>query len=401
MVGLTVAMISARRRHALAVFALAAIAIAAAVAGPAYSLATAPGVVAAGVAATPALETTLLTHDYRYLVGHDARGRQRVAESTKRDFDRTASELVHLTGFTSVFTVAINVDVAAKPGDLAQGVEGEPPPDITTMEAREDFCQHVVVVTGRCVVAPGEVLMSAAAADNLAATVGSVVHILPMKLVTLPPPASQQPVWLPMGPPGVIPVVGTYVPVDRSEAYWGDLTATRGPFTLPMLVSRPTVAAYEHEFEDHQLLLYPRPQAITATSLAPLRAELGLTLARAKARGLVFRTNLPRVLDGRATDLARVRRTATVGSVMLVALCWYVIFLALAQTAAVRRPEPGRTAGLGRPAARRWSRGDRGAPARPGPRRLAEPTECGRVTVSPARGGGGRCPRRRGPRGHR
>jgi len=344
MVGLTLAMIAARRRHALAVFALAALAIAAAVAGPAYALSTAEGVVAAGVAATPSRDKSVLASDYRYLIGHDARGQQRVAESNKRDFDRTATELLHLTGFASVFAVGVDVDVATRTADLATGAEGEPPPDITTMEFREGFCQHVVVVTGRCVAGPGEALMSAAAADAVGIAPGSVVAIRSMKLITIrigPTGVSGGPAWLPMGSPGVIPVVGTYLPVDRADPYWGELTASRGRFMMPMLVHRPTLAAYEHEFEEHQLLLYPGPGAITASRLAQLRAETNSTLARAKARGLVFGTSLPRVLDRFTADLAQVNRTATVGSILLVALCWYVIFLAVTQTAAVRRAESG------------------------------------------------------------
>ena len=92
------------------------------------------------------------------------------------------------------------MDVATTAADLATGAEGEPPPDITTIEFREGFCQHIVVVTGRCVAGPGEALMSAAATDAIGIGPGSVAAIRP-------------------------------------------------------LVNRPTLVAYEHEFEEHQLLL--------------------------------------------------------------------------------------------------------------------------------------------------
>ena len=111
----------------------------------------------------------------------------------------------------------------------------------TSMLFREDLCPHIKLRTGRCPIAPGEVVVPAATADRLAVKTGDRLDIAEAIF-------DEKAGWLP-SPEGSHPfdVVGVYTPFDPRDDYWGPGSPFRfeldGTLIGPLLVPADSLEA--------------------------------------------------------------------------------------------------------------------------------------------------------------
>jgi putative ABC transport system permease protein len=155
-----------------------------------------------------------------------------------------------------------------------------------------------------------------------------------------PPGEPQAIVILPTGAPAQLVVVGVYEPSDRTDPYWG---ATGKDFLRPgeepLLTDRRTLTMTPHQLETQTVIAYPRPGTVVLDSLASLPAEInGVLSATAEFSPS---TAMLALIDKIQQDNRTVSLVAGVATVPLVALCWYVLYLAIASAANSRRTELG------------------------------------------------------------
>ncbi len=154
MVGLTFALLRSQWAQALTVFALAALAVAAAVAAPVYVDMAGHAIAAGDITAAPLPERTIMATDdlqVKAPPGNET-AQQLVDDSKRRDFEHIAPPLLRTPGFGIAFAVSY-------PAFVTSTVDG-PGDHNGSLEFREGFCDNVVLVAGRCVAAPGEVIVS-------------------------------------------------------------------------------------------------------------------------------------------------------------------------------------------------------------------------------------------------
>lgn len=329
MTGILVAMLRTRRAQALLVLVLSALAAAAATAGPAYTAAVDRAVVAT--------EVEQSTRDERTVA---------VAASVEtrdaRPFDVISSTLGDLPGFTSVYSAVFPV-VGIEPTTR----------DASFLTFRDDVCAHLTMTAGRCLMASGEVVLPAAAAQRLALRPGRSFD------VTYATYDQLTRAWIPIAEPAPVTLVGTYEPRDPDAAYWGRTSYFAPGLEGPPFISRPTVGAIPHEMDERRVEAVAGPDAFRPDGLPALTAALDevtddLTDTGSGASFARYDNDVPALLDriDRSRELSRV--IVPVAGLPLVGLCWLVIFLAVAHGAAARRHEQALVALRGSPRRDRW-----------------------------------------------
>ena len=156
MIGLAVVMMRVRRAHAITIFLLGTLAIAAAVAPSVYVRTAQRSVAAVDVAtATPGQRTivvgsTVVVRAVRAM-SIRAAARQQPGARLRPQGERCVAD----PGFDSVFTVSVVVDRGGRLAGTGRSVPGTLAEPEQPLEFRHGFCDHVVIVAGRCAGWPG------------------------------------------------------------------------------------------------------------------------------------------------------------------------------------------------------------------------------------------------------
>ncbi|HEX6872616.1 MAG TPA: ABC transporter permease, partial [Micromonosporaceae bacterium] len=331
MIWLTLATLRARWGQALTVTLLASLAVAGAVAVPVYVDLARRIVVADDLAAATWSQRTLSTTDPVQLVAEpgNVAEEQLVEEARRRNFEHAAPAALSTPGFRTVFSVRYPITVdggAADPGE--RGV----------LEFRQDFCAQVRITSGRCVLAAGEVLVSADLASR-GLPVNATAAVTALRYV--PGIPGDPGIWVPAGRPCRLAVVGVYRPIDAADPYWGRPSAAlTAESSLRLLTSRRAVAACDHVQETQEAIAVPLPGTFAADRVDQVREAVEATIERAPG-DIVVSSAVGALLSAIDRDRDLVSRVPTGAAVPFVALCWFVLFLAIAHTAAARRRELG------------------------------------------------------------
>ena len=324
MISLVWAMLRARRGQAAVLMLLSIFATAAAVATPAYLRAVDHAAVATEVADASREE---LTVGVSGAVGQGG--------GWADSFDTLATSVLRLPGFTTVYSGEFQV-LGLEEGDQI----------VSTLILREDVCPRLTIVAGRCLMAAGETLIGESTAARRGVDLGGTVTVTAAQWSDL----SKR--FLPVGSPATLTMVGIYRPIDPTDLYWGRSTyfipGTPDHYREPVLVTRPGYEAIDHPDDTRTVSAIPGPDAFGVDEIPALRAELAELNENLSAedgppssRFATLQVDLSAVLDriDRSRELAR--QVVPVAAVPLVALCWFVIFLAVGAGTAARRRELG------------------------------------------------------------
>ena len=319
MIALLLAMLRVRRGQAVTLALLALFAVAATVAAPAYLAALDRAVVTD--------EIGLASVDQRELSLSGVVNEREPGGFSFADF---SSALVTLPGFTETYASEFP----------ALGIDPDPA-HAARVTYRQDTCRHLVIVSGRCMVGAGEVLLGERTARQFHLGAGDPFTLTFATLSSNP----RTPWYEPNGTPNPVTVVGTYRVRDPGDPYWGShgyfsIDAT-GQNAEPVFTDAATMMSMDRG------ATYVSVDALAGTAtLAPdrfpaVRGELDDLRNRSSGPGvaLTISTNLPQLLDRIDRSRALARDTVPVAAVPLVLLSYIVLFLAAGYGAEGRRPE--------------------------------------------------------------
>src|SRR5262249_45447389 len=143
---------------------------------------------------------------------------------------------------------------------------------------RSNSCGHVVLVSGRCVGAPMEIMITEPTAHLLRGGVGASMRIQFVFAVNLMDGVA----YFPIGDPQTLAVVGVYRTPDMArDPYWaGSAFALAGPEELTGLIGPDTLTATRPYTEEQTLLAYPMPGALNPDRLADVRTAAEKSASR-------------------------------------------------------------------------------------------------------------------------
>ena len=335
MIGLVWSMLVARRGPAVVLLLLSVFATGAAVAGPVYLAAVDRASSAVVVADAPRQERTVSLAAVLDQPAFQDSG-----------FDVMASSLLTLPGFSPVYSARFGV-LGVEVGDAEQ----------SSLVFREDVCRHLTMVRGRCALTSSEVLVGESTAGRRKLEPGAMVTVAASRY------DSFQGRYVPVGAPSTLVVVGVYRPVDPSELYWGRsaffVPGAADPIREPLFITRSALDVIDHPSDQRQVDSLPAPDAFTPERLPALRAEFeelrdDLGGAIGGDAYATILADLPALLDRIEVARGLARQVVPVAAVPLVALCWFVIFLAVAFGTTARRHELGLVALRGTGTPTRW-----------------------------------------------
>jgi putative ABC transport system permease protein len=333
-IALLLSMLAARRAQALAVLLLSVFATGAAVAGPVYLRAVDRAVVQTEVADSDRREQTLAMSTF-------------VGEESGLDaerFDSIGPRMVDIDGFDQVYSTQYAV----------LGLEPELG-EISWLVFRGEVCPHLRMVAGRCVASAGETVLGEHTARRLGLAPGAAITVQAARY------DEQAKRYVPDGEPSRLTVAGVYQPIDVDELYWGRSAffALGAPDATrePIFVGRQTADRVDHRTDYRTVEAIPQPGTLTVDRIDEVRADLDDMSEDLVGDGSMFasvNSDLEGLLDRIDQAQTLARRVVPVAAVPLVALCWFVIFLAVAYGATGRRHELGLVAlrGASRPV--RW-----------------------------------------------
>lgn len=224
----------------------------------------------------------------------------------------------------------------------------------TRVAFRDRLCEHLVIVNGRCFGSPLEIVIGETMAKRSGLAPGDVATLQSARY----DPASSS--MQPDGEPIDLTVVGTYRPRDPGEFYWAAQSyfpvRPDGTLTEPVFLTAQTYDLVQHTVG-----------SVVADALAPTGAltvdrfdTLGDEVARLTDPDSELPPNVTIVseIEALAERVERGRSAAAqlvpVAFVPLVALCWFVVFLAVSYGLVGRRPELALVTLRGTTRGRRW-----------------------------------------------
>ena len=139
----------------------------------------------------------------------------------------------------------------------------------------------------------------------------------------------------------------------RTEVYWGPTQYFAAGRTAPILSDDPTVEALPFGAESVTTLAIPS-ESMFASDRSKLLATVTSAELKASTAQVKVATAIPDLLATIQANEAVTSRLIPVAAVPLIALAWFVIFLAAAYTAAATRFEYGVVALRGSPRLLRW-----------------------------------------------
>jgi hypothetical protein len=219
---------------------------------------------------------------------------------------------------------------------------------------REGFCAQVVVLSGRCPTAAGEVMLHRITARRMKARVGTVVQATYQGVADRFPtePMEER-------------VVGSYVPKDARSSYWagdGDTAFQAGaggtdgltdlPDRVPATLTVPaTFSALSTGSDGDRIpqatvsvtrvldIEHVRLADVPALRRAVDRAGVAVVAASSEQRALVLFGNVVFQLDAAQADGKKLGRASTIVLAQLVLLAGVVLLLVLSASGAARAPE--------------------------------------------------------------
>ena len=195
------------------------------------------------------------------------------------------------------------------------------------------------MVAGRCVAAPGEVVVTGARADAGLAT-NATAFVVAAKFVGGGPGLPGM--WVQAGDPCPLAVVGVYRPRDPTDPYWGRSRRGPGPGRAPSRCSptgarSPPATTSRRPRRSSPTRSRTRSAWTGSTRCAPRSPPPGSGPGAGCSPAPTSTASSP-PSTATARTVALIPRTA---AVPLLALCWFVLFLAIANTAQARRTELG------------------------------------------------------------
>lgn len=323
MISLILSMVWSRRTQAATLALLSLFAVAAAVAAPAF-LAAAEQAVAAGQVATASPDELGLSIDA--LEDQRSGG----GDAGAPTFSDIGPVLADLPGFDYVYsaefpTIGIEATHAVR----------------TRFVYRQKTCEHLVMATGRCLIAVGEVILGERTARRLHLVAGDSVTLTDARYSDDP----GNPGFLPDGTPKKLTIAGTYTVPDRNDQFWG----THGYFAAdtgdrpgePVFTDRGTLDAMDYGIVEEAIDGAPRGSALASGNLGRLRTGLDKVteLARQLGTSITVDTRLPQLLDRIDAGRSAARLIVPLLATPLVLLACLSIFLAVGYGTEGRRPE--------------------------------------------------------------
>ena len=248
-----------------------------------------------------------------------------VAKGRDRDFELSAPGRLSAPWLDTTFSVAINVDTApTAPGTVPTAV-------IPQMVYRQNYCAHVVLLSGRCPLTAREALISPDLATLLHVTAGGQATVW----------------WAYIGANGwmispnniTVSVVGIYRPADTADPYWGSegyFTASR---TAPILTERGTIDALPHDTEVQNVDAVLRPAALTDATIASRRSWVSAAITPTDGRTVT--SEIPTLLTRIDADRQTIREVLPDIAAALILVGCFVLFLTVSHSIADRRVELG------------------------------------------------------------
>jgi len=327
--GLTLAMLRARRGQAVTMFLLAVVAVAAAVAGPAFLAAADRSVIAVEVGRARPAE-----------LGLEAQATVDLSRSRDRTLENAMLAALTDHGITPVLAAEFDSELTGPAGSV-----------MPRLAFRDGVCAHLTIVSGRCPIGTREVIVGEADAGILGVHIGQTV--LEQQVVrTRDGPAA-------VGPTAVLDVVGVYRVPDRAERYWADqhyfdIAPPGVARPWPVFTARGTVEALSHGTERQSVDALLDPAALTPSRLAAMQAEVRAAKSRGARSGIQLSTASDALFGRIAADRATLREVVPLAAVSLVLLAWLVLLMTAGHAGDARRSELGllRLRGMGRPT--RW-----------------------------------------------
>ena len=329
MIALVLAMVWSRRGQAMTLALLSLVAVAAAVAAPAY-LRAADRAVAAGQLryASPAERSVVMSTD-----------------QPDDSFAETGATVLDLPGFHYVYAAEYPTTGLERDDQYR-----------TRLVHRQGVCEHLRVVTGRCAVGEADVVLGARTAVRLGVRAGDSVTLA--YAVFNDEPDYQ--VWQARGTAKRFYVAGTYEVPEAGDIYWG----THGYFAAdpgdrpgePAFVTAAAVSVMEHGPPAQSIDGMAAPGALAVDRLPALRD--GLAAARGDlaslGAGVSLQTRLGDLMDRIDAGRAAAHLIVPVLAVPLILLACLTIFLAVGYGTEGRRPELAVVALRGARRGQRW-----------------------------------------------
>ncbi len=212
------------------------------------------------------------------------------------------------------------------------------------MQFRQNVCDHVTLVSGRCPTGTGEVMIGASLAASESLAAGSVIPIEYADVGVSPfdgPYVKPVPGYNPL----TVNVVGVYRANDTTEPYWGDepmfgadsLRLTDAPiFTVP-----GTMSAVDHASELQYVDAVLDPAALQDGQIATVRAQVQHALSAAGAGSSGVGSAIPQLLSSIDNDLTSTHEAVFLIALPLIGIGWVAVFLGSAYAVAGRREEIG------------------------------------------------------------
>jgi len=328
---LVFSMLRARWGQALTVFLLGVVAVAAAVAGPVASRAAQAAALRLEIdAATSQERTVSVTTSLD--PGQDG---------AARAFDNV-TKLLQLPGFDSVRGGELLVS-----GPVAQPAEVILAP-LSRLVFRDHLCEHVVVLSGRCLSGSLEAMIGEETARREGISAGQSITVLARK--------AQDGELVSDGRPVQLTVAGIYRPADEREAYWGGrryFSAGEGGTDEVIFIAPSTVKLVEHTVGVATLDVVAPAPALTPERLAALPGEIE-TMRRAYRDSYSITSDLPALAQRVQTGQRLAGQLVPVAFLPLAAISIFAIYLAVGYGIVARRHELGLVALRGVSRRRRW-----------------------------------------------
>ncbi len=331
MMPLLVAMLRRRPFQGLTMLLLAAAATFAALAGPAY-LRSIDAHVASSQFNASTLEERRLT-----LVGRVDQD----PDSAAVDPRTLITTLLPVANFTSLTSVSFPV-VTPVTDPRQTAFTG-------TMVDRQDECEHIRLIAGRCVAGVAEVMLPDTTATRL--------HLAPGDTARFAYSAYDN-TLLAQEPAGSVlttTVVGVYQPIDPADIYWGAKNYFAAGLSPPILTDDATVAALAPAVAEFDVDAIAAKAAFTGDLDALSKQVTAVTSVVNKLSAKMdVSTQIPDLITAIRSNQRSASEVIPVASAPLVVFAWCVIFIAASYAAASRRGEFAVIGLRGAPLRLRW-----------------------------------------------
>ena len=266
-------------------------------------------------------------------------------QQTSAQFD-TIAALLKLPGFETVRAGELEAF-----GPVADGNEAFGTPT-SRIVFRDRVCEHITIVTGRCLAGPLEIIVGEDTARRAGLRAGDISVIQAARYV-------EGRGLIPDGAEARVTVVGVYRATDFSEVYWAGQryfpVTTDGTRREAVFTTVLTFDTVEHSLGQSSVDSLAQPGTLTVDRLTDLRAEVEDTLEPlADDPGYAIETDLPILADRVEESRRAARQLVPVAFVPLIAISFFVIFLAVGYGIFGRRQELGVVTLRGVKPLRRW-----------------------------------------------